>query len=72
MTHAMYNVNNGDRWWRLSKFYWAARKKVEETTLTDIGYKKTSYRKGITYYLTCRHIVEHAIGLSLLMMQSIT
>jgi hypothetical protein len=72
----MYNANNRDRWWRLSKFYRTARKKADHITLTGVAYKKTLYRDRITYYLTCRpvcsHRVEHAIGPRLLMMQCIT
>jgi len=58
------------------QYFIGLQEKSRRHHLTGVGYKKTSYRNRITYYLTCRpvcsHRGEHATDLRLLMMQSIT
>jgi len=34
LTEAMDNVNNRDRWWKISKLHWAARNKMGEIPIT--------------------------------------
>lgn len=37
LAEAVDDVSNGDKWWELSKLYWAARRKMGDTPLTGGG-----------------------------------
>jgi len=64
---AMDNVNNWDRWWKLSKLYWTARK-MWDIPLIGTGFK-TNYRQfsisksnaqGLTLFLCMKHVGKSA------------
>jgi len=61
---AMDNVNNWDRWWKLSKVYWTARRKMWDIPVIGVGLKKTTdsfeypkvIHKGLTFFLCMKDV----------------
>jgi len=37
LTDTMDNISNPDRWWKSSRFFWNARKKMENFPFTGVG-----------------------------------
>jgi len=64
LTDAMDNVNNWDRWWKLSILYWTARRKMWDIPVIGIGYKKTTdsfeypkvIHKRLVLFLCMKHV----------------
>jgi hypothetical protein len=46
-TDNIENANNRDKWWNLSKLYWAARKKMGDIPLNGAG--QNNFRTAINF-----------------------